>query len=170
MCVRVRVCVCVCNLCVISFGGGKIRYNSTNIPLRSKGMVWCTMYLFRASTIRLRNWTDVLCGSRFFFLVATKGLYKTVCPSVGSSVHPSVCNAFTFRPSRGDICRVYGLAISLIFFLVATKRLYMPESRSVDGLSAYQERRCHACIALAMAKKKSYKLTKFTHANWDKLS
>ena len=46
-------------------------------------------------------------------LVATKRLYKSVCPSVRPSVrrsvHWSVCNAFAVPPSRSDICRVYGL-------------------------------------------------------------
>ena len=29
--------------------------------------------------------------------------------SVRPSVGPSVCSAFAFRPTRSDICRVYGL-------------------------------------------------------------
>ena len=37
---------------------------------------------------------------------------KSVCPSVRPSVGPSVCNAFAFRPSRSDVCRVYGLVVS----------------------------------------------------------
>ena len=47
----------------------------------------------------------------FSFLVATKRLYKRVCPSVGPSVAPSVApsvgwlvgDAFAFRPSRSDL-------------------------------------------------------------------
>ena len=40
------------------------------------------------------------------FLVAPKRLYKNVCPSVCPS---PFCNAFTFRATRSDLCRVYGL-------------------------------------------------------------
>ena len=37
----------------------------------------------------------------------------SVRPSVRRSVGPSVCrNAFAFRPTRSDICRVYGLVLS----------------------------------------------------------
>ena len=61
-----------------------------------------------------------MCWSlQFRFLVATKRLYKSVCPairrsvgpSVRPSVHLSVCNAFAFRPSRSNICRVYGILV-----------------------------------------------------------
>ena len=59
------------------------------------------------------------------FLVATKRLYKSVCPSVGPLVGPwvgpSVCNAFAFRPSRSDECRVYGLVFFEIRFRIFSR-------------------------------------------------
>ena len=59
------------------------------------------------------------------FLVATKRLWKSVCPSVRPSVCPSVRHAFghafTFRPSRSNIYRVNG---HVYFPLVANPRCY----------------------------------------------
>ena len=50
-------------------------------------------------------WPSVL------FLVARKQLFKSV--SVRPWVRPSASNAFTFWPSRGGVCRVYGFVSSL---------------------------------------------------------
>ena len=57
------------------------------------------------------------------FLVATKRLYKRVCPSVRPSVGPSVRDAFAFRPSRSDIwpciraCYHFCYIYQIFFFL-----------------------------------------------------
>ena len=45
--------------------------------------------------------------SRLTFLVATKRLFKRVCPSVGLSDSWSVGDAFAFRPSRSLLRAVY---------------------------------------------------------------
>ena len=44
------------------------------------------------------------------FLVTTKRLYMRVCPSVGRSVG----NQLFLRPTRSDLCRVYGLVSKML--------------------------------------------------------
>ena len=74
-------------------------------------------------------------SSSICLLVAPKRLYKSACPSVrrsvGPSVGPSVRNAFAVMllPTRSDLCRVYGLVISLFRCV-----LYHEPGR--DGLKA----------------------------------
>ena len=50
------------------------------------------------------------------FLVATKRLYMSVCPSVRPSVGWSVGNAFAFRPTWSDLYRVFGLVYIFTHF------------------------------------------------------
>ena len=51
-----------------------------------------------------------------WFLVATKRLYMRVCPSVRRMVG----NLLFFRPTRSDLCRVYGL-VKLLFLKVNSR-------------------------------------------------
>ena len=64
----------------------------------------------------------------WFFLVATKRL--SVCLSVGTPVHPYVCHAFAFCPSRNVICRLQGLLFRMSnFFTTREKRKIRVQDR-----------------------------------------
>ena len=66
------------------------------------------------------------------FLVATKGLHMRVCPSVGWSVRPIVRNLFFLRPTRSDLCRVYGLVYSLTSEKRTGRRIDGSTDRRID--------------------------------------
>ena len=51
----------------------------------------------------------------------------SVCPSVGRSVGPSVGYAFVFRPTRSDLCRVFGLVPS-------TKTCFFPYQNFISRI------------------------------------
>ena len=65
----------------------------------------------------------------------------TIRALVRRSVGPYVCNAFAFRPTRGDLCRVYGLVFTRTsYFYIA----------GWDGTGFFQ--RVHGIVPTLMAR------------------